>query len=98
MSYGALSKNAVLALNGGAQIGRFAHNTGEGSISPYHLEPNGDLIWQTGTGYFGCRDKEGQFSTESFAQKAQLDAVKGQPPQNMATDFAAATAVSFKPI
>ncbi len=76
MSYGALSKNAVLALNGGARIGHFAHNTGEGSISPYHLEPNGDLIWQIGTGYFGCRNKEGQFFAESFVQKAQLDAVK----------------------
>ena len=61
MSYGSLSKNAVLALNGGAKIGGFAHNTGEGGISKYHLKPGGDLIWQIGTGYFGCRDKEGNF-------------------------------------
>ena len=56
MSYGSLSKNAVLALNAGAKLGGFAHNTGEGGLSPYHLEPGGDLIWQIGTGYFSCRD------------------------------------------
>ena len=61
MSYGSLSKNAVLALNKGAKIGGFAQNTGEGSISPFHLESQGDLIWQIGTGYFGCRTKEGDF-------------------------------------
>jgi glutamate synthase domain-containing protein 2 len=76
MSYGALSKNAVLALNGGAKDGHFAHNTGEGGISPYHLEPGGDLIWQIGTGYFGCRTPEGQFSAELFAQKATLSQVR----------------------
>ena len=58
MSYGSLSKNAVLALNGGAKIGGFAHNTGEGGISEYHLRPGGDLIWQIGTGHFGCRGTE----------------------------------------
>ena len=53
MSYGSLaSKNAILALSGGAKLGNFAHNTGEGGISPYHLEGGGDLIWQIGTGYF----------------------------------------------
>jgi len=76
MSYGALSKNAILALNGGAALGNFAHNTGEGSISPYHLEPGGDLIWQIGTAYFGCRTPEGTFSEEHFAEKATLPSVK----------------------
>ncbi|MCB0334625.1 MAG: FMN-binding glutamate synthase family protein, partial [Bdellovibrionales bacterium] len=61
MSYGSLSKNAILALNGGAKLGGFAHNTGEGGLSPYHLKPGGDLIWQIGTGYFGCRGKDGTF-------------------------------------
>ena len=76
MSFGALSKNAILALNGGARMDHFAHNTGEGSISPYHLEPGGDLIWQIGTGYFGCRTKEGLFSESLFKQQASLDSVK----------------------
>lgn len=76
MSYGSLSKNAVLALNKGAKIGGFAHNTGEGSISPYHLEHGGDLIWQIGTGYFGCRTKEGDFHPGRFEEKANLDSVK----------------------
>ncbi|MBT5055151.1 MAG: FMN-binding glutamate synthase family protein, partial [Gemmatimonadetes bacterium] len=76
MSYGALSRQAILSLNGGAKIGRFAHNTGEGSISPYHLEPGGDLIWQVGTGYFGCRTKDGSFCPETFAATSQIDAVK----------------------
>jgi len=56
MSFGALSQNAIMALNKGARIGNFAHNTGEGGISPYHLKHGGDLIWQVGTGYFGCRN------------------------------------------
>lgn len=76
MSYGSLSKNAVLALNKGAEIGAFAQNTGEGSISPFHLESQGDLIWQIGTGYFGCRTKSGGFCPDSFAEKAALDSVK----------------------
>ncbi len=76
MSFGALSKEAVLALNGGARIGNFAHNTGEGSISPFHLEPGGDLIWQVGTGYFGCRTKDGSFCPDTFTDRAQIDAVK----------------------
>lgn len=76
MSYGSLSKNAVLALNKGAKIGGFAQNTGEGGISPYHLEHNGDLIWQIGTGYFGCRDTEGNFDATKFREKAQLEQVK----------------------
>lgn len=76
MSYGSLSKNAVLALNKGAKDGGFAHNTGEGSISPFHLEHGGDLIWQIGTGYFGCRTSEGKFCPENFSKKATLDNVK----------------------
>ena len=76
MSYGSLSKNAVLALNSGAKKGNFAHNTGEGGLSPYHLEPGGDVIWQIGTGYFGCRDKSGNFNVEEFAKRATLPTVK----------------------
>lgn len=76
MSYGALSKNAVLALNTGAKIGGFYHNTGEGGISPHHLAPGGDLVWQVGTGYFGCRTPEGNFSIEEFQKRAQLSQVK----------------------
>lgn len=76
MSYGSLSKNAVLALNTGARMGEFAHNTGEGGLSPYHLEPGGDLIWQIGTGYFGCRDRAGNFNEEEFKKRATLPSVK----------------------
>jgi len=76
MSFGSLSKNAVLAMNSGAKIGGFAQNTGEGGLSPYHLQPGGDLIWQIGTGYFGCRTENGEFSPELFQQKASLDNVK----------------------
>lgn len=76
MSFGSLSKNAVLALNKGAKTGGFAHNTGEGSISPYHLQYGGDLIWQIGTGYFGCRTKGGNFCPDTFAGKAGMDHVK----------------------
>ncbi|MCA9799289.1 MAG: FMN-binding glutamate synthase family protein [Cyanobacteria bacterium HKST-UBA04] len=76
MSYGALSDRAVLALNKGAGLGGFAHNTGEGGLSPYHLEHGGDIIWQLGTGYFGARDDAGNFSPERFAEKACLPSVK----------------------
>lgn len=76
MSYGALSKTAIQALNGGAKLGGFAHNTGEGGVSPYHLQHGGDLIWQIGTGYFGCRDDEGNFSPEVFAATAAHPEVK----------------------
>ncbi len=61
MSYGALGRNAVRALNAGARAAGFAHNTGEGGVSPYHLEAGGDLVWQVGTGYFGCRNHDGSF-------------------------------------
>lgn len=76
MSYGALSPNAIRALNLGARLGNFAHNTGEGGISPYHLAHEGDLIWQIGTAYFGCRTAEGNFDKEKFAQKAAMHVVK----------------------
>src|SRR5688572_18839104 len=76
MSFGSLSKNAIMALNGGAKLGGFAHNTGEGGLSPYHLEPGGDIIWQIGTGYFGCRNTDGTFNFEAFADRANLPNVK----------------------
>lgn len=76
MSYGSLSKNAIMALNKGAQLGEFAHNTGEGGLSPYHLKHGGDVIWQIGTGYFGCRSPEGQFDLAKFSANAKRDAVK----------------------
>lgn len=76
MSYGSLSANAIEALNGGAKIGNFAHNTGEGGISPYHLKHGGDLIYQIGTGYFGSRGEDGNFSYEEFAKRAAEPSVK----------------------
>ncbi|MGI9436845.1 MAG: glutamate synthase-related protein, partial [Geminicoccaceae bacterium] len=76
MSYGALSPNAILSLNQGAKNGGFAHTTGEGSISRFHREHGGDLIWQIGSGYFGCRDENGAFSPEIFAKHARSDQVK----------------------
>lgn len=76
MSFGSLSKNAVLAMNSGAKQGGFAHNTGEGGVSPYHLEPGGDLIWQIGTGYFGCRAKDGGFSPEMYQETVASPNVK----------------------
>lgn len=76
MSYGSLSPQAVQSMNGGAKIGNFAQNTGEGGISEHHLMNGGDLIWQIGTGYFGCRDKQGNFDPELFAEKAAFPNVK----------------------
>ncbi len=76
MSFGSLSKNAVLAMNAGAKMGGFAQNTGEGGISPYHLKHGGDLIWQIGTGYFGCRTEDGGFSAEGFQTNATRESVK----------------------
>lgn len=70
MSFGSLSANAIQALNAGAQRGRFAHDTGEGSISVHHRQHGGDLIWEIGSGYFGCRDEEGRFSEERFRSQA----------------------------
>jgi glutamate synthase domain-containing protein 2 len=76
MSFGALSPNAILALSKGAKEGNFAHNTGEGGISPYHLEGGGHLIWQIGTGNFGCRNKDGTFNEKDFEEKATHKNVK----------------------
>lgn len=75
MSYGALSKTAIRALNEGAALAGFAHNTGEGGISEYHMH-GGDLVWQIGTGYFGCRDTEGHFFPELFQVNAGRESVK----------------------
>ncbi len=76
MSFGALSANAIGALNAGAARGGFAHDTGEGGISPYHLRGGGDLIWEIGSGYFGCRDADGHFDPISFTEKAAMPSVK----------------------
>ena len=76
MSYGSLSQNAILALSQGAKLGGFAHNTGEGGVSPYHLEGGADIIWQIGTGYFGCRNDDGTFSKTLFAEQAAAPQIK----------------------
>jgi glutamate synthase domain-containing protein 2 len=76
MSFGALSANAILALNAGAKRGGFAHDTGEGSISVHHRVHGGDLIWEIGSGYFGCRNDDGTFNTERFAANATDPQVK----------------------
>lgn len=76
MSFGSLSRNAVEAMNGGAKIGNFAHNTGEGGLSQYHLKHGGDIIWQIGTGYFGCRAADGGFDPLQFEERAKLPNVK----------------------
>jgi len=76
MSFGSLSSAAIRALNGGAAAGGFFHNTGEGSVSAHHLAPGGDLCWQIGTGYFGCRDDDGNFDPARFQAKATVPNVK----------------------
>lgn len=76
MSFGSLSANAIRALNRGAKLGDFYHDTGEGSISPYHLEQGGDLVWELGSGYFGCRTQEGLFDPLAFQTKAAQAEVK----------------------
>ncbi len=76
MSFGALSANAIRALNKGAAIGGFAHDTGEGGYSRYHRENGGDIIWELGSGYFGCRNEDGSFSPERFAEQAASDQIK----------------------
>jgi len=76
MSFGALSANAIRALNTGAKLGGFAHDTGEGSISRYHRENGGDLIWELGSGYFGCRTEDGHFDPDKFAAQARSPQVK----------------------
>ena len=76
MSFGSLSANAIRALNKGAKRGGFYHDTGEGSISPYHLEYGADLVWEIGSGYFGCRNEDGTFSPERFTEQARRAEVK----------------------
>ncbi|WP_442683984.1 FMN-binding glutamate synthase family protein [Stenotrophomonas sp. JC08] len=76
MSFGSLSANAIRALNKGAKLGGFYHDTGEGSISPYHRENGGDLVWEIGSGYFGCRDENGRFSEERFRETAGTEQIK----------------------
>jgi glutamate synthase domain-containing protein 2 len=76
MSFGALSANAVRALSAGAKKGNFFHNTGEGGISRYHRSGGGDLVWQVGTGYFGCRTEDGRFDAGMFEEQAGDDQVK----------------------
>ena len=76
MSFGALSPNAVRALNAGAKKGGFANDTGEGGVSPYHREMGGDIIWEIGSGYFGCRTRDGKFNADEFARIAADDQIK----------------------
>lgn len=76
MSFGALSANAIAALNRGAKLGGFAHDTGEGGVSRYHREGDGDLIYEIGTGYFGCRDHDGNFDEDKFKETALRDQIK----------------------
>jgi glutamate synthase domain-containing protein 2 len=76
MSFGALSANAIRALNRGAALGGFAHDTGEGGFSPYHREGGGDVIWEIGSGYFGCRTAEGGFDPAGFAATAANNQIK----------------------
>jgi glutamate synthase domain-containing protein 2 len=76
MSFGSLSANAIRALNGGAKKGNFAHDTGEGGVSPYHREVGGDLIWEIGSGYFSCRTRDAMFDPEKFTRIANEDQVK----------------------
>jgi glutamate synthase domain-containing protein 2 len=76
MSFGSLSANAIRALNNGARRGGFAHNTGEGGLSRHHLEGGGDIIWQIGTGYFGCRTDDGRFDADKFTHTAGFEQVR----------------------
>ena len=76
MSFGSLSANAIRALNAGARKGGFYHDTGEGSISEYHREMGGDIVWEIASGYFGCRDEQGRFDPDRFEAQARADQVK----------------------
>src|SRR6202050_1488012 len=76
MSFGALSPIAVRALNTGAKKGSFAHDTGEGGFIPYPRENGGDIIWEIGSGYFGCRNRDGSFNPEEFSRVASTDQIK----------------------
>uniref|UniRef100_UPI00260A529D FMN-binding glutamate synthase family protein n=1 Tax=Oleiagrimonas sp. TaxID=2010330 RepID=UPI00260A529D len=76
MSFGALSSHAVMAMNKGAKLGGFAQDTGEGGLTPYHLKYGADVIWEIGSGYFGCRTKEGRFDDEQFKSKARKEEIR----------------------
>src|SRR6195952_4861083 len=76
MSFGSLSANAIRALNKGAALGGFYHDTGEGSVSPHHREFGGDIVWEVASGYFGCRTAEGRFDPERFAAQASDPQIK----------------------
>jgi glutamate synthase domain-containing protein 2 len=76
MSFGSLGANAIEALNRGAQLGGFYHDTGEGGFSPYHRKHGGDIVWELGSGYFGCRDQAGHFDPERFRDTAQTDQIR----------------------
>lgn len=76
MSFGSLGSHAIEALNLGAKTGGFYHDTGEGGLSPYHRKHGGDIVWELGSGYFGCRNRDGSFSPERFAERATLDQVR----------------------
>ena len=76
MSFGSLGANAIEALNLGARLGDFYHDTGEGGFSPYHRTHGGDIVWELGSGYFGCRDESGRFDPERFRDRAAEDQVK----------------------
>ncbi|WP_425607295.1 FMN-binding glutamate synthase family protein [Roseibium sediminicola] len=76
MSFGSLSGNAILALNKGAKAGNFYHDTGEGSVSRYHRQGGGDLVWELGSGYFGCRAEDGTFDAEKFREQAANPQIK----------------------
>lgn len=76
MSFGSLSAAAIRALNKGAKMGGFFHDTGEGAISSYHREYGGDLVWEIGSAYFGCRTKEGDFDPDTFKEKASDEQVR----------------------
>jgi len=76
MSFGAFTPKAIRALNGGAEKGNFADASGEGSVSRHHTDFNGDRVWQIGSGYFGCRNEDGSFTAERFADTAKLDQIK----------------------
>ena len=75
-SFGAISPPAITSLNRAAKLGKFAHNTGEGSMSPYHEKGRGDTIWQISSGYFGCRNKKGKFCPTTFSRKSSKEQIK----------------------
>src|SRR3546814_15959670 len=76
MRFGALGANAIEGLNKGAKIGGIYHDTGEGGLSHYHLKHGGDLVWELGSGYFGCRTLEGRFDPDQFADEAAIEQVR----------------------